>query len=67
MLRERQGVVRTVHRAVAGAADGDGPVQHGVGVALLAVALVRAPGEEMFRGGRGCAFMVIASVRANNA
>lgn len=43
-LRQRQGVVRAVDGAVAGAADGDGAVQDRVGVALLSVALVGAPG-----------------------
>lgn len=57
VLGERRGVVRAVHRAVAGPADGDGAVQHGVGVALFSVALVCAPVLDEVRvwlGGRCC-------------
>lgn len=42
-LRQREGVVRAVDGAVAGAADGDRAVQGRVGVALLSVTLVGAP------------------------
>lgn len=47
VLGERRGVVRAVNRAVAGSADGDGAVQHRVGVALFSVALVCAPVHEV--------------------
>lgn len=59
VLRKCRGVVRTVHCAVAGAADGNGAVQHRVGVALLSVALVRAP---VGREGGGEEFSVRACV-----
>lgn len=51
-LGERWGVVGPVYRTVAGTADGDGPVQHRVGDALLLVALVGAPaGKGLLREG----------------